>query len=630
MPTSILSSSSLVTRIANPGRSAKAEGQRRLHPQRAEFRPSGLGRWDFFPRFQRLPFQSQIHRLLPVLALASTWPSLRADLPKIAVFSGPTATIQNNEPFVTSIKARKKYGLPPLKDEAGLPMSVDALRPQRLAAPVTVYIEQFSAHPLESDVKELYGPPDGYVDPSGKFHPERTSPNDKPVFEVTLEPSDGLYPLPYMARQADGRAWESNATDPNAPFAKSRQTFYPDASRIFEEIEREGANLSARAHFDFYRAAPSGGYTKGLAAALRTDVGQGDIPPEKPGIDFFQYGAYGTSPTRAALAKATNLIQRTLASNQYAGSIWFEGSPNIEDSTYWFSLLIDTTKPMAFNAAQRDRGKISPDGDDNIIDSVNYLLSSVWADDQGRNRLGAVMIQDQLIYSAREVTKGDARPGGYIPSGGLGGYIGNTHPMTIGFVPNKKSTSTSEVRFTKIPASVFGVHRDGSGKIAPVAVPIKTSTGDLLPTSIPYVVIFKGARWSNTDDSKAPDKAVDVLAQLERVLKEEPLAGFVGEGNQGGSFVPEYDAALSLAVCSGLPVVKVSRGNPTGFVQPNDKNLFIEGNNLTSTKARLLLMACLMKFGALPPAADPVHPTAAERAALSEKIKAFQAIFDTH
>ena len=29
-------------------------------------------------------------------------------LPSIAVFSGPTATIQNNEPFVTSIKAREQ------------------------------------------------------------------------------------------------------------------------------------------------------------------------------------------------------------------------------------------------------------------------------------------------------------------------------------------------------------------------------------------------------------------------------------------------------------------------------------------------------------------------------------------
>ena len=35
-----------------------------------------------------------------------------ATKPRIAVFSGPNATIQNNKPLVTSNKAREQYGLP--------------------------------------------------------------------------------------------------------------------------------------------------------------------------------------------------------------------------------------------------------------------------------------------------------------------------------------------------------------------------------------------------------------------------------------------------------------------------------------------------------------------------------------
>ena len=62
---------------------------------------------------------------------------------------GPTATIQNSEPLVTSNKAREKYGLPLLKNPDGSPMRFDVLRPQRLAASVKVYIEQFGAHPSE-------------------------------------------------------------------------------------------------------------------------------------------------------------------------------------------------------------------------------------------------------------------------------------------------------------------------------------------------------------------------------------------------------------------------------------------------------------------------------------------------
>jgi L-asparaginase len=41
-------------------------------------------------------------------------------------------------------------------------------------------------------------------------------------------------------------------------------------------------------------------------------------------------------------------------------------------------------------------------------------------------------------------------------------------------------------------------------------------------------------------------------------------------------------------------------------------------------------MACLMKFGALPPAADPDNPTSAESAAVCQKVAAYQAIFNTH
>ncbi|WP_411888228.1 asparaginase domain-containing protein [Hydrocarboniphaga effusa] len=583
------------------------------------------------PDEHKMPTLLCIAAMLSVFSLDAYGAEAQAPAkPKIAIFSGPTATIQNNEPFVTSIKAREKYGLPGLIDAHGHEANVDVLRPQRLAAPVKVYVEQFSAHPLERDVAELYGPPDGYLDTSGAFSKERRSPEDKAVYEVELKPEDGLYPLPYMARQVDGSAWDSNATKPGAPFAKSRQTFYPDASRIFEEIEREGANLQALASFDFYRAAPSGGYTKGLKAAQRTDVGSGDIAPEKPGVDFFQYGAYGTSPTRAALAKATNVVQSAMGSGDYAGGIWFEGSPNIEDSAYWMNLLIDTPQPLVFNAAQRTRGKISPDGDANIINSVEYIVSDVWKDAQGHNQLGAIAIQDDVLYTAREVTKGDARPGGYVPTGGFGGYLGDTDPLTVAYVPNRLHTYRSEVRSTLIPAKVKGIQRNPRGGVKVIDVALKNAKGELLPTAIPNVVIVKGSRWSIVDESRKADAAVDVLAQIDQALDGEPLSGIAAEGNQGGSFVPAYDAAFALAAASGIPVVKVSRGPTIGYLASNPDNLFIEGSNLSSTKARMLLMACLMRFGALPAAADPYKPTEAELKAIKARIAEYQRVFDTH
>jgi hypothetical protein len=159
----------------------------------------------------------------------------QAGKPKIAVFSGPTSTIANCPPLVTSNKARLKYGLPPRPNSDASAMRFDVLRPQRLAAPVTVYIQQFSAHPLERDAAELYAAPDGYLDADGKFSSARKSSTDVPVYEVVLTPEDGLYPLPYLARQADGSAWEEDGAAPEASADRCRQPFYPDASRVFEE-----------------------------------------------------------------------------------------------------------------------------------------------------------------------------------------------------------------------------------------------------------------------------------------------------------------------------------------------------------------------------------------------------------
>src|SRR2546425_1337004 len=120
--------------------------------------------------------------------------------PRIAHLAGSNATIANSPPLVTGNKARQKYGLPVIEGQR-----FDALRPQRLAAPVTVYIEQFSAHPLERDVADLFGPPDGFVDAHGAFDHERHASNDVPVYAVTLRPEDGLYPLPYAALQRNGQ-----------------------------------------------------------------------------------------------------------------------------------------------------------------------------------------------------------------------------------------------------------------------------------------------------------------------------------------------------------------------------------------------------------------------------------------
>ncbi len=544
--------------------------------------------------------------------------------------------------MVTSNKARQKYGLPARSNFDGSSQKFEVLRPQRLAAPAKIYIEQFSAHPLEADAAELYGPPDGYLDKNGEFSETRRDDSDTPVYEVEISPDDGLYPLPYMARQADGSPWEDDCAFPGAPAEQSRQPYFPDGSRMFEEIDRlsiaengTGNLVSACADMEFFRILPSSGYSKGLPANLRTDVGDGDIPPETLGHDYVVYRPrhLSVSPPRPALAIIANEAQRILDTGDYLGAIWTQGSPRIEETLYWLNIILDTALPVCGNAAQRPHGEISNDGPRNLVDSVEYITSRIWEDADGRNKAGMVVIQEQQVFSAREVQKGDARPGGYVATGGHGGLLGavrghNLLPI-LTYLPGAKHTWLSDVNRARIPSSVNGITFSGN-EIVPTEIQVKDDEGNLIESAIPHVSIVKDGNYTAESFESGSDREVDTVAQIEDNLANNPLAGFVIEGQSpyGSMTNKPRERLLARAIHCGMPVVRVGRGNNEGFSSGDGG--FIGGSNLTATKARLLLIACLLRFGALPPAADPDNPTDAETAAIEAKVAEYQNIFDTH
>jgi len=549
-----------------------------------------------------------------------------APRPRIAVFAGPTATILNTPDLVTSNKARTRHGLRPI------PAYFDSLRPQRLAAPVTVYIEAFSAHPLERDAAHLYASPDGWLDKEGAFYEEQPDDDATPVHVVELHPDDGLYPLPYMARQANGSAWEETATAPFAPSGDSRQTFYPDARRLYEEIERFGladigtyVALWSIADFDFFRAAPSGGYTA-------------DPDSERLGRDFFAYYPYHlqSEPGLANLAEATNHVQAVLATGEYGGAQWLEGSPTVDETLYWLGLVVDTMVPLVGHAAQRRHQSLSADGDRNVVDGVKYIASGVALDERGEDRIGACVLVDELVYTARDVTKVDARPGGYEVTGGHGGIVadlGGYGPPEITYLPVRRHTHRSDLRLTVLPERVSGVTGTLDAGVVLVDVSTKDARG-LVPASMPQVTITKYGRYSATqvgdDGLLIADGEVEILARIKANLTAAPLAGFVCEGMSPFAMAdPARNAALSVAISAGMPVVRVGRGNTGGMAYRTDPT-FVSGNNLTATKARILLMAALLKLGALPPAEDPFRPTFDERTATEHAVARYQTLFDTH
>ena len=560
--------------------------------------------------------------------------------PRIAVFTGPMPTITNTAPLITSDKARRQYGLAPDPQQGDRP---DVLRPQRLAAPVTVFIEAFSAHPLEQDASALYAPPDGYLDAAGRFSVTEPAGGGRPVHRVELRPEDGLYLLPYMARRADGRPWDAAALEDGAAPARTRQTFLPDASRLYEEIERfglendgRGVRLRSLADFDFFRAAPGSGWTGGRAADRRTDRGAGDIPPETLGADYFPYepAHLARIPDLATLARITNQVQQAADSGLYRGLQWLESSATIEESLYWFNLVIDTRFPIVGHAAHRTHGAVSPDGPKNITDGVKYLTSRVWSGPDGADRIGAVLVTDELVFTAREVAKTDARPGGYVAAGGHGGVVadlGAHWAPQLTFVPNRLHTHTSALRLPLLPGTVRGVRgRLGAGRT--IQVRTKDEGGLLRPETMP-VVRLEG--FGHFIDTGAPGIGpvppdVELIDRIEQLLAASELPGLVVEGLAPyGSTDPARDAALRAAVFGGVAVVRTGRGHPGGMTYRGDR-WSIAGNNLTATKARILLRAALLRLGALPVAADPFAPTLREEADTAAALAAYQNIFDTH
>ena len=243
-----------------------------------------------------------------------------------------------------------------------------------------------------------------------------------------------------------------------------------------------------------------------------------------------------------------------------------------------------------------------------------------------------MLIQEQQIFAARDVQKGDARPGGYVATGGHGGILGGLGyggPAIINYLPATRHTYRSDVNVTRLPSQVNGVRRDDGGRLVAVTVPVKGAGGELLETAIPNVSIIKDGNYVG-EIGDGIDSQVDVLALLDAKLRRSPLSGFVLEGLSpyGTPTSRARHQVLLRAVCNGMPVVRVGRGNNEGFSMPVD--MFLGGRNLTSTKARLLLMACLMRFGGLPPAANPDQPSKAELDAIRSKLAEYQAVFDTH
>ena len=349
-----------------------------------------------------------------------------------------------------------------------------------------------------------------------------------------------------------------------------------------------GNLISSLAEVDFHRIVPPAGFTGPGRAA-------------RGGFLRLQAGASGERAAEGRAGADRQPGAGILDSGDYDGAIWTQGSPRIEETLYWLNLLLDTTKPVCGNAAQRVHGMISNDGPKNIVDLVEYIASRIWADEDGRNQAGMVLIAEQRVYAARDVIKGDARPRRVSAGGRPWRHPGERRARRqAADAVCAGEPAHLAVGGECIPAAGLGdgaARHSGGGQNA--------GRGFAGKRRFPKVPILKDGSYFEDEALAGPETQVDIVAWLEDCLKHAPLAGFAVEGLSpyGKPASPARTRALLIAVYSGLPVVCCGRGNTEGFAVPMSP--FIAGANLAVTKARILLMACLMKFGALPAAADP-------------------------
>ena len=125
-----------------------------------------------------------------------------------------------------------------------------------------------------------------------------------------------------------------------------------------------------------------------------------------------------------------------------------------------------------------------------------------------------VLIQEQQLFAAREVAKVDARPGGYVATGGHGGIVGNishTGRMALTYLPVFKHTYLSDLKLSSLPNSVKAATKGARG-IEMVDVAIKDAKGKLLPDAIPVVTIATDGSYSAMDYGQDPSLEGDLVA----------------------------------------------------------------------------------------------------------------------
>lgn len=232
------------------------------------------------------------------------------------------------------------------------------------------------------------------------------------------------------------------------------------------------------------------------------------------------------------------------------GVVITHGTNTLEETAYFLHLTARTDRPIVVTGAMRPASALSSDGDLNLLNAIRV------AADPGAVGLGALVLLDDRIWSAREVTKGSTF-------------------RTDAFV----ARDTGPLGVADADGRVVWFHRLVRGRAAGASPPFDVRGLDALPR-VDVVVSYVGA------DGTAVDAFVAAGAR-----------GIVSAATGAGYPTPAETTALERATAAGVVVVIASRVGAGRVARSPSMAArgWVAAGDLVPWKARLLLSLALTR-----------------------------------
>jgi L-asparaginase len=240
-------------------------------------------------------------------------------------------------------------------------------------------------------------------------------------------------------------------------------------------------------------------------------------------------------------------VQAALADPEVAGVVITHGTDTLEETAFFLSLLISSSKPVVLVGSMRPSTAVSADGPQNLLDAVRVASA-----DNARNH-GVMVVMNDTIFDPVSVTKTDFRRVNSFAAP-IGGAIGDVLANTPRFFrPGAVGGPALELGATPLP------------RIA-----------------IAYTYVgFKARDLRSTADG---------------------AHGLVVAGAGGGGVPTDAHGVIRDLLAKGIPVVRTARQGggdvwPAAVAgsEPAWTVRTIAGRELSPAKARILLMLALQR-----------------------------------